>query len=128
VDQANETLPGHSWRAPKNKLRILESGQLIRDITHNNVMRFIITELLAEHLSEPALDDLIFDPAVGIWHDPKSNLHVCPRCWSERKRSFLKNGTRGFTCTVCNSYFADPAREERVQPQRDLGPNGWMAN
>ncbi len=63
----------------------------------------------------------------GVYVDRKTQLHFCPVCLSEKKRSPLKNESHGFRCTVCSSYFGDPKRKAKEQPRKNLGPHGWMA-
>jgi hypothetical protein len=59
---------------------------------------------------DPALQ---FVEATGVWCDTKANLHVCPHCKSNGKRSYLKNEEHGFRCTACGQYYGDPARKPR---------------
>lgn len=70
---------------------------------------------------------LRFVEDIGVYFDLKTKLHVCPRCQSEKKKSFLKNEDRGFRCTACRSYFSDPKRQPNEEPSENLGPQGWMA-
>ena len=70
---------------------------------------------------------LRFIEETGVYFDLKNRFHVCPRCLSEKKNSFLKNEERGFRCTVCHHYFSDPKRKPREESPKDLGPHGWMA-
>ena len=70
---------------------------------------------------------LRFIEDVGVFVDLKTRLHVCPRCLSEKKRSFLKNGQQGFSCTVCTGYFSRLGPPVAEEPTKDLGPHGWMA-
>jgi hypothetical protein len=71
--------------------------------------------------------NLRFDEDTGVYVDRKTQLHVCPRCLSEKKHSHLKNESHGFRCTVCSNYFGDPNRKGNEEPQKNLGPHGWMA-
>lgn len=57
--------------------------------------------------------ELTWDEAVGVWHDPKSDLRYCAKCLSGGKRSPLKNGETGFSCQVCGHYTEDPKRRLR---------------
>lgn len=70
---------------------------------------------------------LRFVEDVGVFLELKTKLHVCPRCLSEKKRSFLKNENHGFRCTTCSGYFDDPKRRRKEETPKDLGPHGWMA-
>lgn len=63
----------------------------------------------------------------GIYLDVKTKFHVCPRCRSEKRHSLLKNEERGFRCTVCGHYYADPKRKEQLEPTKNMGPQSWMA-
>lgn len=71
--------------------------------------------------------NLRFVEDTGVYVDRKTQLHVCPVCLSEKKRSLLKNESHGFRCTVCSSYFGDPKRKGNEEPRKNLGPHGWMA-
>ncbi len=71
--------------------------------------------------------NLRFVEDTGVYVDRKTQLHVCPLCLSEKKRSLLKNESHGFRCTVCSSYFGDPNRKGNEEPRKNLGPHGWMA-
>ncbi|MBI3400633.1 MAG: hypothetical protein HY048_04360 [Acidobacteria bacterium] len=110
-----------------DKLQILKNVDLIQEITYNNTRRFIMTETFAEYLGRND-SPFPFLREIGVYFDPTNRLHVCPRCLSDGKRSFLKDGSRGFSCTVCGQYFVDPKRTPPPEPPRDLGPLGWMAN
>lgn len=76
-----------------------------------------------------------FVPSAGVYRDPETGHHVCPRCRSDNKRSLLVEGNRGFSCPVCSGYFVDKKltekknREaERASEHHPRGPHGWMAN
>ena len=71
--------------------------------------------------------NLRFVEDIGVYVDRKTQRHVCPLCLSEKKRSLLRNESHGFRCTVCSSYFGDPNRKGNEEPQKNLGPHGWMA-
>ena len=68
---------------------------------------------------------LRFIEDTGVYLDIRTNLHVCPRCRSEKKHSLLRNEEMGFRCTVCGDYYRDPKRKERVKPQKKRGPHGF---
>ena len=65
-----------------------------------------------ENTSPSTYEDpaLRFVEATGVYLDTNTNLHVCPKCKADGKRSYLKNENHGFRCTACREYFEDPAR------------------
>jgi Holliday junction resolvase RusA-like endonuclease len=80
-------------------------------------------------------DELV--TTAGVYREPSTGYYVCPRCRSEKKRSYLVEGNSGFSCPVCSGYFKDKElsakydREtERVleNANRSRGPHGWMGN
>ena len=72
-------------------------------------------------------NNLRFIEELGVYMDLKTRFHVCPHCHSEKKRSFLKNESRGYRCTVCRYYFEDPKRRPKEEPPKEKRPHGWMA-
>ena len=61
-------------------------------------------------LTSSATNDLVFNKATGTYTDPSTGDHYCARCFSENKRSPLKDEVRGWHCMVCDKDFLDPAR------------------
>lgn len=119
-----------------HKVRVLENLRLVTDITFTNVKRYRIVEELADYLeatnSAPApgaarLEDE-FVEAIGVWREPSTGLHLCPKCRADEKRSPLKKEEHGYRCTVCTQYFDDPSRPRQAynSPQY-RGRGGWMA-
>lgn len=67
-------------------------------------------------------EDLAFNSHTGLWHD-KSGQNYCSECLDKEKRNPLKNEDRGWRCTVCRRYYADPDRPPPVIRQR----GSWQA-
>jgi hypothetical protein len=120
------------------KVGVLENLGLIRDITSKNVAVYRMTEELADYLeatrgkprgagaAQPA-DEWI--EAIGVWRDPSTGLHLCPRCRADEKRTPLKKEEHGYRCNVCAAYFDDPSRPPPpYNPPVYRGRNGWMAS
>ncbi|MDP2318225.1 MAG: hypothetical protein Q8O42_02645 [Acidobacteriota bacterium] len=118
------------------KMGVLDSLGLARDITFNNVKRFKLSEALTDYLqsTEPlarpasaaqAGDEFI--ESLGVWREPASGLHLCPKCRSDERRSPLKKEAHGYRCTACGQYFDDPSRPRLSQyPRGPRGPQSWM--
>lgn len=118
------------------KLGVLENLGLLRDITFNDVRRYKITEELADYVqttqaaprgADAAQTGDEFIEAIGVWREPTSGLHLCPRCRSDGKRSPLKKEDHGYRCHACSQYFNDPSRPR--PPHHfggSVGPDSWM--
>ncbi len=65
-------------------------------------------------LTSSSRNDLVFNKATGTYTDPSTGDHYCTRCFSENKRSPLKDEVRGWHCMVCDKDFLDPARPPPV--------------
>lgn len=99
-----------------DEVTVLENLGCVRNVAKNDVKRFRMSEDFAEYLSSARASrdpEFKWDEAVGVWHDPKSDLRYCAKCLSDGKRSPMKNGETGFTCQVCGHYSADPKRKFR---------------
>ena len=65
-------------------------------------------------LTSSSTKDLVFDKATGTYTDLSTGDHYCTRCFSENKRSPLKDEVRGWHCMVCDTDYLDPARPAPV--------------
>lgn len=73
-----------------------------------------------------------FVQSAGVYRDPSTGYYVCPRCRSDRKRSLLVEGERGFSCPVCSGYFPDHDREAKAGQIAGVRrfhrrPGGWAS-
>jgi hypothetical protein len=120
------------------KMNVLENLHLIRDITRTNVKRYRVTEELADYLEAtrgtatsagPAQPADEWVEAIGVWRDPSTGLHLCPRCRTGDKRTPLKKEEHGYRCNACTGYFDDPTRPRRIyNPPVPRGRDDWMGN
>lgn len=73
---------------------------------------------------------LQFDPRLGIYRDRKTGLYYCPSCHIKKLRSPLKEGPRGWFCSVkdCRQSYINPDHKApSAGVHHSAGRNSWMS-
>ena len=125
IAAAGTVVPAYLFLAEETLTRVLRQVPPEWIVRAAAILVFLVLWLVAWIIFRRP--KLRFIEETGVYFDVKTRLHVCPRCRAEKKHSLLKNEERGFRCMVCRYYYDDPKRKAPVEPQKNLGPHGWMA-
>lgn len=69
-------------------------------------------------------------PKYQFFQHRVNGLYYCSTCRDKKPLSPLRYEKTGWRCPFkdCSKFYKDPDyKEQELQPQKDLGPHGWMA-